>query len=510
MALKRLTLVFVFASAALISITALQTTGKNFRMEKKSLRMAYFTDAAKDLDPATITTAEQYNLLRNLYSRLVDQDENSQLVAGVVDSFVTTEDSVTFFFGKKAKTIDGHYITAKDAELSIKRIIMKGNSGHGDIRRFICPEAKLRNLNEPCEGINSAGNKLEIRVVRPYYLQLLLQALESADFSIIPESNIEKSNGSLKDITHKNTSGPYYAEFNFQTNSYILKANPSHYLYHDKMPQEVFLVSGTGQSEIQDFINDKIDLLPTTFIFSGPDAEKVIQSHEYEVHETLPLKNMVIHFSPKAMHDFTPQQRLYAAKKLGQAYSKIVPLSNGKPTVQFFPPTSEGSLDDREIEKIQRLRANEGDSNFSRPIEYAPFRHQIAAYAETLQDSPQFKSIPRKGSPISLTLNERPDIFGVINDSAWAEDLNLLGYNFQVGTFATPGFDSDEWFATYLAVENRAERINRLKALHFKLLESVSMFPVQVAPYYAVIKKPWTLNQHKTAAGTRLWLIRYD
>ncbi len=470
--------------------------------------MAYEISSTKDLDPATIVTAQQYNLLRNLYGRLVDYDANSQLISGIAESFVTQANSVTFTFGEKAKTIDGHIITARDAEVSLKRIIMKGRSGHGDIRRLICPEARLKNLDDPCKGIKSIENKLILTVEKSYYLPLLLEVLESADFSIIPETNIDKTNGSLKDQTHRNTSGPYYADFNFQTNSYSLKANPHHYLFNIDMPQEVKLIPESAQNQYLEFINGKIDLLPTTSMFSGVDAKKIIDSDEYEIHETLPLKVMSVHFSPRAMRDFTPAQRLSAAIAIGKAFEKLSPLSNGKPALQFFQPTSEGSLNSSQLKEIQSMRENGGDSNLPKPMEYAPQKQQLEDYRKELLNYSKLRAISRKAPPYNLAPDERPDIYGVVNDSAWTEDLNLLGYNFQVGTFELPNLDNDKWFADYIATEDRAERIKKLNALHFELLRTVSMFPVQVAPYYAAIKKPWRLNQFKTAAGTRLWLIR--
>lgn len=471
------------------------------------MKMAYYLFVARDLDPAKIVNAEQYNLIRNLYGRLVEYDANSQLIAGVPESFVTSEDAVTFTFGNKAKTIDGEVISANDAAISLKRLVMLGKSGHGDIRQFICPGKILNSPWDDCPGIVVKDNKLTLKVVKKHYLSLLLHALESADYSILPDSIIN-NNGSLKTTNHRNTSGPFYIDFKFDDGSVNLKANPSHYLYHQDMPQEIKVEDCKDLSEYPRLINGEIDLIPTTQIFDGADADHIINSGKYEIHETLPLKIMSIQFSERALTDFTDEQRRFAASVVGRAVIKIVPLIHGKPTSQFFQPTGEGSLNEDQLNQINHLREKIDRPRFQRQIELAPPDRLFKIYAQELKAYPEIKLISRKAPPLSLRPEERPDIYVITNDSSWTEDLNLLGHNFQVGNFAKTGFDSDKWFVDYIATEDRSVRLKKLNLLHFELLRAASMYPLQIAPYFAATHKLWSLNQLKTEAGIRLWLIR--
>ena len=118
------------------------------------LRMAhFFNSSAKSLDPAKIVLSYEYILLQNLFGTLIEYDPMGKLVVGIPESFSTTEDSIQFTFGQRAKTVSGKAISAEDAGLSLKRNIALGKSGHGDIRRFLCPGYKLVNPQGDCPGI---------------------------------------------------------------------------------------------------------------------------------------------------------------------------------------------------------------------------------------------------------------------------------------------------------------------------------------------------------------------
>ena len=87
-------------------------------------------------------------------------------------------------------TPSGHLVSATDAATSLKRNIALGKGGHGDLRRFLCPDHRLRELTDECPGIEVDGDHLILRVVDPSLLPLFIPTLESADFSIVPASNI--------------------------------------------------------------------------------------------------------------------------------------------------------------------------------------------------------------------------------------------------------------------------------------------------------------------------------
>lgn len=476
---------------------------------EKSIRMSInFDQSAKSLDTSQIRTVYQYELIRNLYGRLVEYDASSQFVVDVPESFSWSKDEVTFVFGDKVKTIDGHVITAQDAELSLKRLIYKGKSGHGDIRRFLCPDYKLKSISDPCPGVRSEENKLILKVVNPIFLPQLLSTLESADYSIIPATSLNLNSSGLEIDDYRNTSGPYYVAEDSEKGELVLKANPNHYHYNDDMPQTVYLVPHDLLGGLSAFLKGKVDLLPTSQMFAGDDAKNILSDKSYNIHETIPLRVTVIMFSPKALQDFTPEQRLYASRAIGKVLTKLFPLVGERSTFQFFQAMSDGSLTKPQINELEKWLESSQTPRFHRPIELKILPSHVDVFKEALRDHPEIEVNVAHRSALIMPLEERPDVYFGITDSAWTENFNLLGYNFENSSFALPGMNTEEWFRDYLSTADKEARIQKLNKLHFDLLMNASIVPTRVTPYYAVSTKAWNLNQSTLSAATALWLLR--
>ena len=284
---------------------ALRATKEN--IVKTSLRMASgFTTSVTLLDPATIETAFDYDLAQNLYGRLLRYDETNQLVADIPKSFSWTESEVRFEFSNRAITASGHVINALDAEASLKRLIMKGGSGHGDIRKFLCPQHELRSLDDNCPGIRVEGNVLILRAVKSSYLSMLMNSLQNADYSILPLTVIDRQSGDLVDKRHYETSGPYFASTDSATGHIILSANKSHYLFAPDLVQTVELIPPAEGDPIDGFKSGKIDYVPTSVYFSGDAVAGLIADHANEVYETLPTSLTLMRFSRAGLSRFTP------------------------------------------------------------------------------------------------------------------------------------------------------------------------------------------------------------
>jgi len=478
------------------------------KMNKKMIRMAYDFDATMtELDPAKIRTIYQYNLIRNLYGRLVEYDSNSNLIAGVPTSFSWHGNEIEFVFGDRATTIDGHIITARDAELSLKRLIVLGKSGHGDIRRFICPDHVLENIDDACPGIKTSDNRLIIKVVASHFVPILLEALESADYSIIPADVLTKENLSLL-REHRNTSGPYYIEAILPNGGLVLKANPHHYLFDPNMPQTIETVVIPYSQAIQSFQTGVIDLLPTTQNLTESEITFFRDSKSAEIHETLPLKLSIIRFSPSALRNFSIDQRLYAGLHAIEVFKRKIKYPDGKPTVQFFQALSDGALTEDQLKELKQQRENIAAPRFERQIGIKVLSSYMSFLYDELKKYPEFSVSETKTSVISLAPENRPDMYVVTTDSAWTEDFNLIGYHFHEQTFLLPGMDPDAWLKNYIETSDKTERIAKLNRLHFELLKNVIFIPYHVSPYFAVARKPWHLNQSNLSAGTCLWRLR--
>ena len=477
--------------------------------ENSIIRMPLnYKDSASQLDPGAIVTIYQYEILRNLYGRLVRYDADNQLLSDIPDSFSISGDEITFTFGQRATAADGHPIDAEDAEASLKRLVLKGKSGHGDIRRFLCPNHTINSLNDICPGIRVESNKLILKVTHPNLVPLFIPLLESADYSIIPKENIDPVTGDLVDRSHRNTSGPYYVSSDSPDGHITLTANPNHYLYHSLMPQEVSLLPLKSSESIDRFERGELDLLPSAFYFTKEWGARVIDKEKYNVHETLPIRVVIMKFSKNAIEKFSQEQRLYVAQLAGRLINENISAFGSLPTQQFFQAMSDGALNEEQLEEIQKLRLFSSHPKFSKQIELALPHERYELSKTKFDEIDEIKLLDIQDNSIFFSKEKHPELFRVQTDTAWAENISLLGYGFEMGHFRVPTLDPEEWMRDYIHTENREDRIKKLNQLHFDVLRNASIVPIEAAPYYIVAKKKWTINQSRLFAGTSLWQMR--
>lgn len=474
------------------------------------MRVAYYySKSCRSLDTAKLNTMYDYELAHNLYSRLVEYNSENQLVPGVAESFSFKDDSIEFRFGDKVTTVDGHTIGARDAAISLKRLVMAGESGHGDIRRLLCPGHVLKSIHEDCPGIQIIGNSLVLKPVKRYYVSLLMSVLESADFSIVPESSLDLKVNGAPIIDWRNTSGPYYVEKDSDDGSWILKANKKHYHYDQMMPQTVQLVPTSYQEGSRKLVAGEVDLVTTTDYFTGSEAEGVLKDHKnYNVHATLPFRINMLCFTPEAVKKFSIEQRVFVAKKFAEVANKLFPTIGAQSTAQFFQALSDGSLTREQLDEIGAFRENVATSSFGKSIEIGVREAGYAAFLPETARIPGIRLLRYKVAPFGLPLAQRTQMYNVATDSAWSENLALLGHNFKMGIFHLPGLDSEQWFTSYLETGSKEGRIKKLNELHYQLLKMGVIYPYDAYPYYAVANKSWSLNFSKLSSNTDLWRMR--
>jgi hypothetical protein len=464
-----------------------------------------FHRSAHSLDPANIVTSYEYELIWNLYSRLVEHDRDMQLIAGAPESFTVDGRTVTFRFGTKTKTHSGHVLDAQDAATSLKRLIIFGKSSHGDIRRLLCPDHKLLSVKEDCPGIRVADNKLILSTSEPYQIPLLVEALTSADYSIIPQSNLDEA---LKISDISETTGPYYVESDSTDGRLVLRANHLSYRFNTEMPETIHLTPMETSSGILSLRSGLVDIVPVTEYY-----RKILMEPSDEVsfnyHKTLPLKLSLVKFSPHALSVFTPDQRMYVGNEIARAVLTCRSQYYGTPTMEFFPSLSDGGLSEQQRKELFAFRKSLRKPKFHKPITLAVTDKSLEIFSRLLADVPELKVVSLKGKSIfEIEKNDLPDAYIVATDASWTEDVNLIGYNFNTGTFFLPNVNSDQWMEKYLRLDKKEERIKLLNKLHFDLLMNASFIPIDIAPYFAFSKPDWTLELSRFQTVTEFWRIR--
>ena len=134
---------------------------------------------------------------------------------------------------------------------------------------------------------------------------------------------------------------------------------------------------------------------------------------------------------------------------------------------------------------------------------------KFAAMSDAVRDVPFIRVVSMgKVHPVSLSDEKKPDMFFGTTDSAWAENISLLGYNFESGLFSIPGLDSNKWLQDYITIGSKEQRMGVLRKLHYDVLQNATIVPLEVTPFFSLIKAGWKLNQSKIMIGTELWALR--
>ncbi|WP_409477373.1 hypothetical protein [Pseudobdellovibrio sp. HCB154] len=455
------------------------------------------------IDPAQVQSANQALLVTNLFSKLVEYDKFGQLQAGISTKFYWEGHSLVLEFGNKVKTQSGHFIDAQDAAVSIRRLIKLDSNIHVNLKLLLCDIKTVKDVFTNCDGVKVQDKKLILTPKNLKFKHFLLKALTASDFAIVPEQQIDKT--TLDILSLRETSGAYYLESR-DDKQWVLKAN-AHYRINETTPKEVILVNLAPNDIWNAFVENKIDVVTTISPVDADVLQQIKSVPDVAIAETMDLKLYFIKFSPKALRDFTAEQRLYLGERFRSVMKEkyTLPISS-KETHQIFSDVGYGHLSQEQEAKISSLRANAKTGVFERKPQFYFYRsvaNKYAPFKEILEIDP----VLTDQRPYMQKPEERLDMFFGATDSAYEESLALIGSNFTQGTFGTNETEASEWMKKYIDTEDESKRLAMLQDLHFKALENGVTVPLFKAPYTAVARNHFKVNQSKLFASTAFWNI---
>lgn len=459
--------------------------------------------AVPKIDPAEVQSANQGILVDNLFSRLVEYDNSGQIQAGVASKFYWEGNSLVFEFGTKARTLSGHNIDADDAATSLRRLLKLDSNTHINLKLFLCDINSIEEVFRDCDAIKVKNNKLLLTPNNPKFKPFLLKALTSIDFGIIPVQQIDKKTLAILDL--KETSGAYYLDYQ-DDQKWILKTN-IHYNIKKTTPKEIVLVNLAGNDIWDHFVENKIDVVTTLNTVDTDILKRIKTIPNLSISETMDIRLFFIKFSPKAIRDFTSEQRLY----LGERFRNVMkekyklPISN-KPTNQFFLDLGYGHLSTEQEQKISSLRQNSKPGVFSRKPKfylYKSLEKKFAPFKEIQEIDPQLTDL----RPYMQKAEDRLDVYTGNTDTAYEESLAVLGYNFTQGTFGLNEAQATEWIEKYIDTDDEQKRFLMIQDLHYETLVNGITVPLFKAPYTAVARNHFKVNLSKIFASTQFWSI---
>lgn len=484
----------------------------------KELRVAFPAwNSALSYEPTRIHLGHEYIFLENTFSPLVEIDpKDGQIIEGLAKSYHWNGDDLVLEIRENSKTVLGKPITVEDVEFSLKRLLVLSGNTHGNFKDLVCPNAPLKSIDEPCEGISRNGNKIVLRAGKRK--SFLVPMLAAIDFAIIPKTSVDPK--SLAIVNFEETSGPYYVSEDSKNGHILLKANPNHFRYSLDIPQIVRLVPENlteKSAGLALFDKNEVDHLTTIDQSASEDLLAYALQHKdlLSIHTTHKIRNLSLVFTEKGLKAYSATERHQIGKLVRKAMDVALKgKATYEPTDEFFSPLAEGGLtpDQKKQITLNAKKAEALDTKNTRckigiiknsdvtfwGDEIKKYLPNVEIYQET--NVPDFKK--------HASENDRPHAFIASTDTGFSEDINLISYTLAAGFFGLSKDDRQKWLADYMELESKTSRIEKLRQLHFSALNEGALVPISAAPFIAVIRKPWKLELSAFYANNQLWLIK--
>jgi hypothetical protein len=528
---KRVNVISVFFVAICTvlpySIFGLRVAGGSKSNDQQTLRFGMLTyKPVNEVDPARIRTIEEYHYLRSIYSPLVEYSKDGNLVGSLAEKFYWDGTNLVFHLRANAKSSKGDPITAEDAMLSIKRLLILETNSHGNLKRLLCEDQNLDSLYQPCPGLVVENERLVLRFDRQRHY--LIPMLANLDFAILPKKSFDHY--SLAIIDHFNSSGPYVLIRDDPKLKVVsLKARPEHWLYRPDMPQEVDhvqLIDADGKplnntERLDALTSGVVDVLPTFSLFDGKRALKLAKADQnLQLFKTQNIALSAVMFTEKGLQRFSPRQRMAIGKELRSRVAAYFPEPDAvrKPTFEYFPKSGAGQLSDIDFKLIRDeidslstsdctltddSKATLGIPDFS--IEFSKQMYGTEGKCYRIVSWNDLKLTTKTGTGSDL-----PELRTITTDVSFNENFSLLFYTASLGVFPYSEDANQKWLENYMLEENASNRLSMMERLHADLIRHAAIIPLASMPYLAMARKPWKLNFSDTMAGSPLWLISYE
>lgn len=482
-----------------------------------TLRIAFPYD--KDIsfyEPTRIHLAPEYIFLENIYSPLIELDPKEGIPsAAIAEHYDWRSNELHLYIRKDLVTIDGHQITAYDAEFSLKRLLILASNTHGNFKSIICPDDKIEKIEDKCDGINVI-DKYHLVLETKGRKQFLAKMIAAIDFAIIPIESVDPV--SLKIIDYRNTSGPFYVEKSDDIGNIELKANPKHYHYSTNIPQIVKLIPAVlskGISSIELYSNNKVDHITT---IDDIKANRIIDFSKNDssafLHSSMNLRTFSIFFTEKGLRRLSRDERVSIGKLIRKSFEPYFLEKSGyEKRHQLFPSFGDGGLNSQEMEVIDQVFDN-NNIKITKNISITTIR--VGAVDEFQKLLKKYSNIKIKNGKVSDVFGGNPnddnfpDLFIGGPDVSFMEDVGLISYTVNAGLIGIKKENREEWLKNYMEVADKSERMQLLKAVHKKALLNAYLVPYASSPYVAILRKGWTSDLPEIVGNNLLWKITKD
>ena len=478
------------------------------------LKVAFpYDKPARFYEPTKIHLAPEYIFLENTFSPLVELSPNDGTVQkGVAEKWEWKGNELHLTIRKGLKTIDGTEITAKDAEFSIKRVLVKTGNTHGNFQDLVCGARTIKKIEDICEGIRVEGDTLVLKTSSrsPFILPMLT----GIDFAIIPKSSVDPKTLDIKD--YRNTTGPYYVSQDSESGKIILTLNPGHYHASKAVPEKIELIPTdpkNKEASLALFKSGNVDMITT--IDSARPEQIFRLSREVSgtsFHSTANIRTISVFFTERGMKELSHDERLLLGQQItGSLQKNFLSLPGYERTHQFFPAHGDGAIDLAQAQAI--AESHPAITKLTKKVELSILRvGDIATFKKLIEEAaPTVQVVEGKNAPAFekfKNISDMPHAFIGGPDTGFNEDISLISYSLNAGLLLLTPEGRVKWLAEYMALADKDERIQKLRKLHQDSLENITLYPMFSCPYTALAQNGWNIQLSKILANNPLWLVK--
>lgn len=480
------------------------------------IRVAFpYNKPSKFYEPTRIHLAPEYIFLETTYSALVEvSPKDASLIPGVAESWKWDGEVLTLKIRDDLKTVDGVPITAKDAEFSLKRVLVRTGNTHGNFQSLVCGATAIKTINDKCEGLWSQGNQLFIKVVGKS--AFVLPMLSGIDFAIIPQSSVDPQ--TLDIVDYRNTSGPYFVETDSEEGRIVLKANPNHYRTSQNIPEIVRLIpvdKSNKTASLKLFDRGEVDFITTIDAAKPEDVISFSKGRSDSVlHTTANIRTIVLVFTERGLKELSARERLLIGRKVKEnLWPYFSRLPGYESTDQYFPSFSYGALDEAALDRVKAELPTGELALDGKTLKMTTVRvGDISALRPLLEKAIPGLSLEEGANVPAFSkyekLEDMPHVFIGGPDTGYHEDISLISYMLSSGVFGLTKDERATWLAKYMAIPEQPERLKVLKSIHEASLKSGVLMPLASCPYVALAKTGWKIELSQLFANNPIWLIK--
>lgn len=471
---------------------------------------------SKSYEPTRIHLAPEYIFLENTFSPLVElSPEDASIRSGLADKWEWKNDELHFFIRDGIKTIDGQPITAEDAAFSLKRLLVRTQNTHGNLKDLVCGGTEIKSIEDDCPGISFKNNELILKIAGKS--AFILPMLTGIDFAIIPKSSVDPK--TLDIIDYRNTSGPYYVSRDSEKGEIELSVNTNHYHYSKKIPQKIQLVPVDPKNKsgsLQLFRDGKVDLITTIDSARPEEVYELSQAlKSSELHSTANIRTFALFYTERGLKELSSAQRAVVGKKIKDSVGRhFLSLPGYENTNQFFPQHGDGAIEESIAKKIADNEPQTEPVNNLNLLLTVVRVGDVSIYQKTISEKLPNVSVQEGSTSPAFQkfekMSDMPHAYIAGPDTGFNEDISLISYSLTAGFFGLSEKERQSWLADYMSKPNKDDRLKMLQKIHETSLRDALFVPLFAGPYTALAKSGWKIHLSKILANNPLWLITKD